>query len=795
MKYRNSLAVLLAGLMACSGCFFVSCDEEDDYDTNQFSSGNVTVTAASLQLVRGGYMTVKGTNLNKVTSATYTGGATVTDITVDDERTIHFSVPEEAEPGVVTLTYSGGTVTTGEVAFTEPIEFTSFSPDSVTAGNVLTIKGTYLTYIDQVAFPLYGGDGYTYVEVAPTSRTEFTVTVPKAAASGELCIGYTEISGSDTIVTLLPCSGDNDYLGVTAPTVTADQSKTDIAPSDNVTITGANLDLIEQIILPGDIVLSEGDFTLAEQNTQITFSAPAEMQQGTVVLVAYSGQEIDAIAVTPISAALTAELTGKNGATIEGLEVTNLSVLSSVLFTDIDGNEIAADFTPDDESSTISITIPAAAVSGEVTLVSVSAIRNPKTFTTTKPAATTSDSSLSLNANETATFTGTDLDLVQSVTFPSGETAEVKAATDGESFTVTVPMTASGSGNTTVTMTNGETVESFQSVSVTAVSFAYIAELESGYEPAIAAEFAVTNIDVLESVYLNGELTNHMIYGTNQLFVYMPLSLSGKTVPLVLNSTIEAADGTTSTQSWETKVTINAIGEVETIVWEGSLDVSGWGGVTLPATFETPLDSRAFVRIRVSQANSDLQVMDGYWGMSSSWGITTDADKNIIYISADDLADGYEDITINFHDVDGNDWWDGTMMFNADGVTVTSVSYVIDYGGSAETTIWEGTFNIGSWSGFDSLAWGSYDWSSVTAGTTINITYTMNADAEGWGCISLRHGQDWGYLPDEHAKQTDVSEDGVVSYTLTQEDIDDLVANGGLIVSGANVTISKITLS
>lgn len=51
--YKKNIAILMAGLLALSsGALVTSCDEDDDYDTNQFASGSVTLTAASLQVTR-----------------------------------------------------------------------------------------------------------------------------------------------------------------------------------------------------------------------------------------------------------------------------------------------------------------------------------------------------------------------------------------------------------------------------------------------------------------------------------------------------------------------------------------------------------------------------------------------------------------------------------------------------------------------------------------------------------------------------------------------------------------------
>ena len=138
------------------------------------------------------------------------------------------------------------------------------------------------------------------------------------------------------------------------------------------------------------------------------------------------------------------------------------------------------------------------------------------------------------------------------------------------------------------------------------------------------------------------------------------------------------------------------------------------------------------------------------------------------------------------------------MMFNADGVIISSVGYVVDY--SAPTTIWTGSFSNKKWAGNQDLAWGNYDWSLVEAGQTLYFT-VKKVEAGKWGCISLRHGDNWGALVDavnaDGKNQFDVADEvdaTTIEFTLTQAAIDDLVANGGLVITGDNLLLSKVAI-
>ena len=116
------------------------------------------------------------------------------------------------------------------------------------------------------------------------------------------------------------------------------------------------------------------------------------------------------------------------------------------------------------------------------------------------------------------------------------------------------------------------------------------------------------------------------------------------------------------------------------------------------------------------------------------------------------------------------------------------------YSDAAETPMWAGEFVCSGWNGNQDLAWGGFDWTTVPANSKINFYYKKNS-AGAWGCISLRHGDSWGNLPDPIPGQYDLSEDeGVLSVVFTQAVLDDIIANGGLVITGDNYTLSKVTM-
>ena len=116
------------------------------------------------------------------------------------------------------------------------------------------------------------------------------------------------------------------------------------------------------------------------------------------------------------------------------------------------------------------------------------------------------------------------------------------------------------------------------------------------------------------------------------------------------------------------------------------------------------------------------------------------------------------------------------------------------YSDSDEISIWAGEFVCSAWNGCQDLAWGGFDWTTVAADSKINFYYKKNTPG-AWGCISLRHGDSWGNLPSPIPGQYDLdSDEGVLSVVFTKNVLDDIIDGGGLVITGDNYTLSKVTM-
>jgi hypothetical protein len=81
----------------------------------------------------------------------------------------------------------------------------------------------------------------------------------------------------------------------------------------------------------------------------------------------------------------------------------------------------------------------------------------------------------------------------------------------------------------------------------------------------------------------------------------------------------------------------------------------------------------------------------------------------------------------------------------------------------------------------------------MASGSTLCFKY-KKITAGSWACISLRHGDSWANLPDPIPGQYDLdSDEGVLEVKFPQNIIDDLVANGGLVITGDNFILTKVS--
>lgn len=101
----------------------------------------------------------------------------------------------------------------------------------------------------------------------------------------------------------------------------------------------------------------------------------------------------------------------------------------------------------------------------------------------------------------------------------------------------------------------------------------------------------------------------------------------------------------------------------------------------------------------------------------------------------------------------------------------------------------------GGWNGNEELGWGRYDWSSVQPGTIITVYYTLDMEETNWQIKLGGCAISWNPLPTIPSQSLEAGSTRF-SATLTAEDLLVLSQdnNAGLVVSGCNFTMTKVTL-
>lgn len=807
-KIKNILALLVVALMGLS---LTACSE-DDFDTNQYQKGVHLNVYGPQPVMRGGQLRFLGSNLDQIAQVLIPGCEPITNIEVVKAgfpSEIRITLPKDGpEPGLVTLITKTDERITTKTALTyqEGIEFEAFSPESVMPGEELTIKGEYLNLVHMIEF----ADGVRVPESAFTEHTryEIKVIVPDEARTGKVGLFDVDLStledaGSaiyNIIMTDVALNvGTPTISKVTTPRGEGIQTDEFTAKMDELfTLEGEHFGLINSIkFVPkaGDVhgsACETTEFTVSEDGKTLTFKLPAEAADGDINLVCRSGEEVPVgslitIAPTecvaspnPVKAGKSLIITGKDLDVVNAVEMTGVADEISFI-TNPDGTKLIIE------------SIPETAVEGNLILRMKNGKGVEVPFSLVKPVVTGYDHN-PVSAGGAITLQGTNLDLVKKVQFGEGsDIIEVKASEDGTSISLSVPMNAK-TGKPTITLANGTTVECPE-LNIEEAVFCYITELpdfsEKEKTPEAGGTFTVPvkNGDKLESVLVNGKNVN-FVYAEkpSSLTIGIPADASAKSVLKLVSSN----------GSVEYDIAVIPQGTVTRTLWIGSIDLANWtvstqGTLAVDALDNLPAGANVELKIQYTATADQIQLK----GNTGDW-TAVDLDNGEYKEHVYELDPNAKEFTIPLSATTiaalkaKATNWGGLIIFGGKGAILTKISAEISI--PLETTIWNGTFNIVKWNGMKDLAWDGYDWSAVKAGTTLRLYYNK-INAGKWACISLRSGTSWNNLPAPIASQYDLNEDeGKVEVSIAANVLQDLIDNHGLVVTGDNCTLTKITL-
>lgn len=356
MKTNRLSVLLLAGALFLTGVSFTSCLKGDDVDTNQYTGGISLNVFGPSPVARGGELRFLGSGMNQVTAVVIPGCAEITDIKVISDTEIRVTVPQEAEPGLVTLKTPNGDITTKtKLTYIETISLESFTPSSVRPGDELTITGEYLNLIHEVIFAdevAVSEDNFIVHD-----RNTIKLTVPEEAQTGKIIL-----SDGEDLPNLIY---SEEELQVALPSVSEVINLENAKPEEVIAISGENLDLVAKVLVPGNPENIEVAFELSADNKQLTFALPADVADGDVIMLPASGVEIVvahlSMAKPEVSTVFDTEVLGGQTIVLKGK---NLDLIAGISFPGVSEPVI-----PVSSSETeLTVVVPEAAVSGTMVL-------------------------------------------------------------------------------------------------------------------------------------------------------------------------------------------------------------------------------------------------------------------------------------------------------------------------------------------------------------------------------------------------------------------------------------------
>lgn len=784
-KILNVLALFAMCLTIFAGC------QEEMVSTEQYDDSAAVLQAYGPQpVMRGGELRFLGSNLDKVVEVLIPGVDPITDINVVSAGVpseIRVIVPKDGpEPGLVTLKTSDGNelVTKTALTYEEPILIESFSPASAAAGDVLTLKGDYFNLIHEVIF----SDDVKVSEkdFVKHTRYEIQVRVPVEARTGVIGIGdVDELNNTDPSV-FANVIYTEDELAVAQPEVTKMEAPRYKA-GETVKITGKNFQYVDALNLPG---ASAVEFTVNAANTEMTFVLPDAAQDGEAVLVAKSGVEVVAgkyetvvptelsAAPQPVKAGADLTVAGKDLDLVTGIELSG---------------SVWAEYTVQEDGN-ITFPMPDTATEGDAVLHMANGKSATVAYTLVKPAVTELPASAS--AGSEMSFSGTDLDLVNSVTFGGDLKVEV-AAVDGI-ITVAVPTTAE-SGVLKLNLANGTFVET-ESVTIDKPVACYITELPGAdveVRGGSVLTVPVANEDKLTGVQVNGKDVDYILNKT-ALYISLPqMAGKGTTITLISsNGTVEYV--------------IDCIPDtvVETAVMTEMRDLGSWAGEDAGGAFrlyKADLAAAGFapgsiLKFYVAQtAYAQLQINDAGWGPITMPEYNEGEAPSVIEV---EVTQDFYDKVMNTSD----GWSDTGMVVQGAGLIVNKVT--VYYEISLEVTLWEGEVISADWGGQGLLSDAGVELSQAGAKAGQVLYFYIEplvADwqlkiVEGhWGptylavCASAENTGNGEFTPYDLA-----GNGGKVSLTLTQEILDTALTQqwwgNTFLFQANNAKCTKITL-
>ena len=801
---KNFKNIFALAVIALAGLSLTGCSN-DDLDTNQYQGGVSLNVYGPSPVMRGGQLRFLGSNLDQVREVILPEKISITNIDVVKAgipSEIRVTVPKDGPlPGkVILVTNTDQRIETiTDLNYIEGIEITNMTAAAM-PGDVIKIEGDYLNLIYSLAF----ADNVVVSsnDFVSWGRYAIEVRVPEEAKTGKLELYTADLTTIDKSKVEYQIVETEKALEIGVPTISKLKGRNEVDALGNITakagetitVTGSYFNVVADITIQG---VSAADVKIANDDTGIMFTLPAEAPSGDIVLVCKSGIEVPVGTLTtvkptecsaglePVKAGQVLTITGKDMDLVTGVIFSNVANPVTEI-------QVTADY--------VVVTIPETAQES-MSLLMANGETVDVPFTLVKPTVTGYDNA-TVSAGGALTIQGTDLDLVKKVQFGESDVVEVEGTPSA--ITLTVPMNAT-SGAPTLTLANGTTVANVPEISIQEAVFCYFTELPGEDAELKAGDsfvLPVANGDKLTGVEINGEACQYVLSGGNQLIVGIPGNAKkGSKVRLI-------------SSNGEITYTIDFIPntEVTTVLWTGQAVADDWkdqpyvlsdAGQELKDAGVVVGDIISF-HITPLDAAWKLQIVEGHWGPTyasiCSFGNDTEGGKFTEYDL--DANKGYFSIEVTQEMLDAaftQQWWGGVFVLNGDNVVVDRITTT--HYESLETTVWEGNVVADDWGNqptFFSDGGAELLEAGMKVGSVIRIYITPTAD--GWNCQLWDghwHGQFAGC--DFNNGNWNLAEhNGAVEFIVTDDVFARMTASegwgGAFLINGDNVICTKVTI-
>ena len=643
-KFRNILVLLVIALMVLS---LTGCNDEDNLDTNQYVGDVSLESFGPCPVLRGGTLHFYGKNLEQITEIDLPEADPITQIEVVKSGTqseITIQVPKEkCGPGQVTLKTATGKEITSvtPVTYREDIVISDFyvgddeNNKIGSVGDVVTFKGDYLNLFHGVIFT--DKDTIKEDQFIKHDRYTIQVAIPVEAKTGkikltDLAATPVEMETEDILTVNLPNAASIDNANPKA--------------GQTITITGESLSQIAGVKFTG-VANAITDFTVSADGKSLSVVVPIMATDGEVTLVTKSGVDIPAGTITTVVpsnlSAAPSPVKNGNDLTISGKD---LDLVTGVSF----ANDDTVRTLKSQTATQIVVKVSEKAQDGDAVLHLANGKTVTVAITLVKPVVTSATPN-SVVAGKQVMFRGTDLDLVESVSFPGDVTLTADAAKTritASAIGTVVPEAAYGAG-ATLNLKNGTKVEVPASlITIVAATTPAVNGDASGVQ---GTYVTVTgkNFNNVEAVYIGTtKVTKFQSKSNDSMTFQVPASIAGGTYDFIMTS----PDGTRTVVG---KFTVKSP-EIDIAKDFGVTNMDG-SAITYPYSFTWSDNGRFRInkadlnRIGVKKgskliirknagATGQVQINDANWGSIYTIADWTGSETELVQVFDDKMMAG-----------------------------------------------------------------------------------------------------------------------------------------------------------